>query len=407
MKRITVLTLILAFSLAMAVYADRDSGGSLNRAPARSSSPARVSRPAQVQARQPVRIQMNRSSATTGYHPGYKPNYGQVQRTQAQSVQHSFQRAAPQAQANRQPNAPQAQAFHQPGVARAPGVREATAVRHHAYTPGYVRKKLSNIGVKTEPRYITDRSEIISTDRAHSRIGMPSTGPRGGAFKANLVSSRQFNGSLVRTQMTAVNRPEYMQRIDRENLTETQRGRYYWHTDGGFSYSHYIDNSGYHWYGWYAGDQFFWTRNYDGRWWWYDEAYNRWNFYNDDYWWWQDPYHVGELYVYNNDSYIPANSADDPVVVSGTETSDDAVYTSPDGKRVVKIVPGDGDAFLYEGAETQNFTPIYLASGVQSMQYSDVNNGRPLEIMLKLNDGSWDLFDAEGHPYNIATAEPN
>jgi hypothetical protein len=339
---------------------------------------------------------MSHSTGSTGYHPGYKPSYGQVQRSQAQPVQHTFQRAAPQAQAARPVAA-----------ARAPGVREAAAVRHHAYTPGYVRKKLSNIGVKTEPRYITDRSEIVSTDRAHSRIGMPSTGPQGGAFKANLVSSRQFNGSLVRNQMTAVNRPEYMQRIDRENLTETQRGRYYWHTDGGFSYSHYIDNSGYHWYGWYAGDQFFWTRNYDGRWWWYDEAYNRWDFYNDNYWWWQDPNHVGELYVYNNDDYIPANSADDPVVVTGAESSGEAVYTSPDGKRVVKIVPGDGDAFLYEGTETQNFTPIYLASGVQSMQFSDVNNGRPLEIMLKLNDGSWDLFDAEGHPYNIATAEPD
>ncbi len=266
---------------------------------------------------------------------------------------------------------------------------------------------MTKIGVKAEPRFISNRSEMVSTDRAHSMIGMPSTGPQGGAFKANLVSPRQYNGSLVRTQMSAVNRPEYMQRIDRENAAENQRGRYYWHTDSGFSYSHYIDNSGYHWYGWYAGDQFFWTRNYDGRWWWYDSGFNRWCFYNDDYWWWQDPYHVGELYCYDDDSYIPANSADDPVVVTGQEGSNDAVYNSPDGKRVVKIVPGDGDAFLYDAQNPQNSTPIYLASGVQSMQYSDVNNGRPLEIILKLNDGSWDMFDAEGHPYNIATAEPD
>jgi hypothetical protein len=115
---------------------------------------------------------------------------------------------------------------------------------------------------------------------------------------------------------------------------------------------------------------------------------------------------VGELYVYDDDSYIPANSADDPVVVTGQEQANDQSYTSPDGKRVVKIVPGDGDAFLYDGATPQNFAPIYLASGVQSIDYSDVNNGRPLEIMLKLNNGSWDLFDAEGQPYNAATAEP-
>jgi hypothetical protein len=338
---------------------------------------------------------MNHSTGSTGYHPAYQPSYGQVQRTQSvQPARHTFQKAA----------AP-AQAVRQPAAARAPGVREATAVHHHTFTQGYVRQKLSKIGVKTEPRFIADRSEMVSTDRAHSMIGMPSTGPKGGAFKANLVSPRQFNGSVVRTRMSAVNNPAYMQRIDRENLTETQRGRYYWHTDGGNSYAHYIDNSGYHWYGWYAGDQFFWTRNYDGRWWWFDSGFNRWCFYNDDYWWWQDPYHVGELYVYNNDNYIPANSADDPVVVTGQEQANDAVYTSPDGKRVVKVVQGDGDAFLYDAANPQAFSPIYLASGVQSIQYSDVNNGRPLEIVLRLNDGSYDLFDAQGQPYNAATSE--
>ncbi len=406
MKRITALTLILASSIAMAVYAERgggggNGGGSFN---AGSGGGVRTRGTASFHASAPARIQMNHSTGSTGYHSAYQPSYGQVTRTRnVAPAKHTFQKAAVPAQ-------PVQHTFNRaasPAGAHAPAAREATAVRHHAYSPGYVRQKLTKIGVKTEPKYISDRSEMVSTDRAHSMIGMPSTGPKGGAFKANLVSPRQFNGSVVRTQMSAVNRPEYMQKIDRENQTETQRGRYYWHTDGGFSYSHYIDNSGYHWYGWYAGDQFFWTRNYDGRWWWYDNGFNRWCFYNDDYWWWQDPYHVGELYVYDDDSYIPANSADDPVVVTGQEQANDQSYTSPDGKRVVKIVPGDGDAFLYDGATPQNFAPIYLASGVQSIDYSDVNNGRPLEIMLKLNNGSWDLFDAEGQPYNAATAEPD
>jgi hypothetical protein len=64
------------------------------------------------------------------------------------------------------------------------------------------------------------------------------------------------------------------------------------------------------------------------------------------------------------------------------------------------VVQSDGDAFLYDAAAVPTFDPIYLASGVQSVQYSDVNNGRPLEIVLKLNDGSFDLFDAQGNSYN-------
>jgi hypothetical protein len=403
MKRLMLLTLILAFSMGVAVYAANDRGGGggsfkdSNAAGSRGGGGmARSGGTVRSQARfsQPVRIQMNHTSPSTGYHQAYQPSYGQVQRTRtAPVVQHTFQKAAP------------VQAVRQANTAHAPVVREAVAVRHHAYTQGYVRQKLSKIGVKTEPRYITDRSEIVSTDRAHSIIGAPRTGPKGEAFKGTMVSARQFNGSVVRNQMSAVNRPAYMQRIDQENRVETERDHYYWHTDGGFSYSHYIDHSGYHWYGWYAGDQFFWTRNYNGRWWWYDSGFNRWCFYNDNYWWWQDPYHVGELYVYNDDNYIPANSADDPVVVSGQEQAGETAYNSPDGKRSVKIVPGEGDAFLYDTADPSAFSPIYLASGVQSIQYSDVNNGRPLEIVLRLNDGSFDLFDAQGNPYNAATSQ--
>jgi hypothetical protein len=48
-----------------------------------------------------------------------------------------------------------------------------------------------------------------------------------------------------------------------------------------------------------------------------------------------------------------------------------------------------------------------MASGVQSVQFSDPNNGRPLEIILKLNDGSYDMFNAQGNPYNYETSEPD
>jgi hypothetical protein len=73
----------------------------------------------------------------------------------------------------------------------------------------------------------------------------------------------------------------------------------------------------------------------------------------------------------------------------------------------VKIVQNDGDAFLYDAALIPSFDPIYLASGVQSVQFSDVNNGRSLEIILKLNDGSFDMFGSDGHPYNAEVSEAN
>lgn len=404
MKRMTAWFLMMGFLVGAGLYAAEDrggggnernegSGGASNRSSAPARQPMRASRPAQ--ARQPVVIHMNHSAGGSHYQPAKKPSYGQTQWNRTSQTRAAVKPA------------PRVQATRQLKTAPAKGVRLANAVHHQTYSQGYVRKQLSNIGVKKEPSYITDRSEIVSTDRAHSMIGKPSTGPKGEAFKGSLVSERKFNGSVVRHQMSIVNDPAYLQRIAGENRTETQRGRYYWHGAKGvdYSYAHYIDNSGYHWYGWYSGDNFFWTRNYDGRWWWYDSGFNRWCFYNDDYWWWQDPYHVGELYVYNDDNYIPANSADDPVVVAGSEQPNDAVYNSPDSKRTVKIALSDGDAFLYDTANPPSFDPIYMASGVQSVQYSDVNNGRPLEIILKLNDGSYDLFDAWGHPYNSETSE--
>ncbi|HTC20203.1 MAG TPA: hypothetical protein VK859_05100, partial [bacterium] len=79
--------------------------------------------------------------------------------------------------------------------------------------------------------------------------------------------------------------------------------------------------------------------------------------------------------------------------------------TSPDGTRVVKVATDTQDAFLYDTANPPSFQPIYLASGVQSVQFSDAGNGRPMEIILKLNDGSFDMFDGQGNPYNPGSAE--
>ncbi len=82
------------------------------------------------------------------------------------------------------------------------------------------------------------------------------------------------------------------------------------------------------------------------------------------------------------------------------EEADQQASTSPDGTRTVKVLAGSQDAFLYDTANPPSFDPVYLASGVQRVEFSDPGNGRPLEIVLKLDDGSFDLFDGDGQPYN-------
>ncbi len=416
MKRITALFLLPAFFLSLAVNAaedrgkndknekKREGGGVQSKATARQPVAARTARPLSTRAarsgtarppatRQPMVIRMNRPTNSSQVQPVQQPSYGQTQWNRSTQTRPKASSAP----------APGNQPTRQLPAVKVPGARMANVVHHHPYTQGYVRKKLIKIGVKTEPSRITNRSEIVSTDRAHSTISYPRTGFKGETIKGSLVSPRKLNNSAVRAQMAFINRPAYMNQLALEIRVETQRNHTYWHSDNGFNYGHYIDNSGYHWYGWYRGDQYFWTRNYNGRWWWYDTGFNRWCFYNDNYWWWQDPYHVGDLYVYDNDNYIPANSADDQIVVAGPEGSDDLVYNSPDGQRQLKVTNGEGDAFLYDRNVPSAFDPIYLASNVQSVQFSDTSNGRPLEVILKLNDGSYDMFDDQGNPYNAGS----
>ena len=370
-------------------------------------------RPAPV-ARQPVVINMNRGSSG-GHNRNFpaqqpanqqqpvrnQPSYGQLHWNNQTASRPSFQSGT-------RPNVQQGligQAFQRPSVQNytQPGLRAAVAVHHHPYTQGYVRKKLQKLGVTAEPNLITDRAEIIHTDRLHSTIRLPKKGPDHMALTATIVSPRHYNDGFVKDHMTIVDSPEWQARVDRYNASENRADHFYWHNEGGINYCHYLDASGYNWYGWYLGDQYFWTRNFSGRWWWYDSDYDRWCFWNNGFWWWQDPYHVSDLYCYNNDNYIPCNSAEDQVVVTASNNATLQSNVSPDGTRIVKIDAETQDAFLYDTANPPTFDPVYLASGVQSVQFSDVSNGRPLEIVLKLNDGSFDLFDGQGNPYGPGT----
>lgn len=281
----------------------------------------------------------------------------------------------------------------------APGLKAAVAVHHHPYTPGYVRKKLQKIGVNTEPALITDRGQMIHTDKAHSMIHFPKTGPDRASLNASVVSPRHFNDPIVRDHMARVDSQDWHDRIVQFDSTEDRRNHYYWHRDDSFNYCHYIDDDGYNWWGWYVDGQFFWNRYYEGRWWWYDSDYDRWCFWNDGFWWWQDPYHVGDLYCYDDDDYIPCNSSLDEEVVTAPADQSYQVYNAPDNSCEVKVISGTQDAFLYDTDDPDARQPVYLASGVEDVMFSDTSNGRPLEIVLKLNDGTFDMFDDDGNSY--------
>ncbi len=423
MKKITSLITVLFLLPGFNAWSEvRGEAGSEGRAPA-APRPQMVRSPAP--ARQPVVINMNRGSSG-GHNRNYPsqhpapavsrpPSYGQLRWNNpapAQSKPQSNPRPILQSRPPAQPQpgtavpiregAISAPVFNRPPVKNyvQPGVKAAVAVHHHAYTPGYVRQKLQKLGVQSEPSLITDRSEIIATDKAHSTIRVPEKGPDHQVITAVSVSPRNFNDKVVRDQMARVDSSDWQGRVDQFNASERQAGHYYWHNDGGFNYCHYLDSFGYNWYGWYVGSQYFWTRNFNSRWWWYDSDFNRWCFWNSGYWWWQDPNHVGDLYCYNGNTYIPCNSQDDQVVVTAPDNANLESYASPDGTRVVKVDTETQDAFLYDTADPPSFDPVYLASGVESVQFSDAANGRPMEIILVLNDKSYDLFDAQGNAYN-------
>ena len=70
-------------------------------------------------------------------------------------------------------------------------MRNASVTHHHAYSVGYVRKRLQKLGVTQEPSFITERSEFVHTDRPHSSITYPDTGPDGAAVSAAVMAPRR------------------------------------------------------------------------------------------------------------------------------------------------------------------------------------------------------------------------
>jgi hypothetical protein len=196
--------------------------------------------------------------------------------------------------------------------------------------------------------------------------------------------------------------------------SETLKNHVYWHAQGGARFAHYYDGKA-HWYGFYDGPRFYWTRWSADRWWWYDAAVSRWLYWNDGYWWWQDPAHSGLVYLDVNDSFYAYSStaaasnaeagavpADAPAALDASSAAakgvaDNRARVSPDGTRLVQIYGERREAFLYDqtGGGEPRFL-AFLASGVKRVRFSEPQKGEPFEIMVVLNDGTFDVFDQNG-----------
>ena len=110
-----------------------------------------------------------------------------------------------------------------------------------------------------------------------------------------------------------------------------------------------------------------------------------------------------QVYVYNNGNYVSSGSqetqADTQENLASLQgnLSQINTYSSKDGTRTVKIAGDTHDAFLYDTSETPAFKTKYLASSVKEVRFSNANNGKSMQIMLGLADGSFELYDADGN----------
>lgn len=183
--------------------------------------------------------------------------------------------------------------------------------------------------------------------------------------------------------------------IRSQQRVEVVPRRYYWHSSGGTRYCHYYDGHR-HWYGFYFGPTFYWTRYYDERWWWYDASFGRWVYWWDGYWWWWGP--GGTAYVYIDDAYYPydASAGAVPVPPGTPASTEGSSSVSPDGRRMVQLAGPDGFAFLYDRSSSGPVFMRFLGKGAERVRYSGGKDDAPLRILLEFKDRSFALFDADG-----------
>jgi hypothetical protein len=205
---------------------------------------------------------------------------------------------------------------------------------------------------------------------------------------------------------TVVQNTNVVRNIQTQQRTEVVPNHYYWHNDHGMRYSHYYDGHN-HWYGFYHGPTFYWTRYYGDRWWWFDGPHARWVFWWDGFWWW--PGVGGVPYVYVDNNYYPyegtgvtvEQAEEQPAPAAIPPANAGSATKSPDGRRMVQI-GSDGQAFLYDNTKSPPTFMKYLGQGVTQVRFSGGTAGTPSQILVEYKDNTFALFDADGNSQSSA-----
>ena len=192
-----------------------------------------------------------------------------------------------------------------------------------------------------------------------------------------------------------------------------------WYRWGGVDVFHRYDPFGYHWFGWYIGDVYFWTRWHNDRFWWYDPYWHRWCYRHGDYWWYQDPDHVEVIYIYVNNGYYrydPANGgatvtpdptppADVPPGETTAPNEATKMFYSEDGSRIVEISGEGRDAYLRDTNPEPAFEAKWLASGVNDVTFELAESG-DLEKITLTTEGGVESYDPDGNELDFPQPAP-
>jgi hypothetical protein len=274
------------------------------------------------------------------------------------------------------------------GVSRGAPGRSFTPGRAAAPTTIYRQQRVTvpRASMPSPARTIRDQNRAIVPQR--NEAGQPITQRR------SAVPPSQ-HAAVIRN--TAV-----VNNIQRQQRVEVVPNRYYWHNDHGMRYSHYYDGR-YHWYGFYHGPTFYWTRYYGDRWWWYDPLALRWVFWWDGFWWWPRP--GGTPYVYVDNNYYPYEDSgvtvehvqEQPAPSAMPEANAGSTTSSPDGRRMVQVFGEDGQAFLYDKTASPPTFMKYLGAGVSRVRFSGGTAAAPSKILVEYKDNTFALFDMDGN----------
>jgi len=285
-----------------------------------------------------------------------------------------------------------------PGGAPAGAIRGGGFAGARSYSPPVIIK-MRRVQVP-QPRRPEGGARIAPTERPFSP---PARDDRGAILRQRPATRPPAHTSVAGDR-------QLVRSIESGQRVEIVPRHYYWHDVGGTRYCHYFDGRA-HWYGFYRGPRFYWTRYWTGFWWWYDPIYFRWVYWWNGYWWWPGP--GGVVYAYVDNNYYPYQEGS--VIVKSPEVGQPPAqapsaaagqsWKSPDGSRMVQVAGAQGEAYLYDTSGREPSFIAYLASGVKQARFSGGTRGKPLRILLDFNDGAFALYDREGRALDVKSPD--